>query len=195
MTASVDFYEPLPFLGWAAEVHQSWRFATILKLARPMTNDEQFNKACELWDKRRLREAFRLFLAAAKGGDVGAQLNVGYFYDYGIGTKKDTDAALRWYTRVHRRGHSSGTQNIGTVYLERGEKKRALRWFERALAKGNDGSALNIGKLHLTEGNLQLAAEYLERASQSQTVSDETAEKAAKLLKQVRRSMRRGRDK
>jgi len=157
-------------------------------------NDERFNEACHLWERRRLRAAFRLFLAAAADGDLSSQLNVGYFYDCGIGTKKDTNEALRWYTKAHKRGDSSGTQNIGTVYLERGEKRRALRWFQRALAKGNDGSALDLGKLHFSEGNLKLAAKYLELASRSQMVSEDTAEKAMQLLNQVHRSMRRGRD-
>jgi TPR repeat protein len=158
-----------------------------------MTKDERFNQACHLWDKRRLKEAFRLFLSAAEDGDLGSQLNVGYFYDCGIGTTKDTNAALRWYKKAHKRGDSSATQNIGTIYRDRGEVKIALQWFERALAKGNHGSALDIGKVYLTEGNLRLAAKYLERASKSRRVSEDTSEQAAELLKQVRQTMKRGR--
>jgi TPR repeat protein len=59
-----------------------------------MTKDERFNQACSLWEKRRLKEAFRLFLSAAEDGDLASQLNVGYFYDCGIGTTKDTNAAV-----------------------------------------------------------------------------------------------------
>jgi TPR repeat protein len=158
-----------------------------------MKNDERFNQACDLWDKRRLKEAFRLFLAAAEDGDQASQTNVGYFYDCGIGTKKDKDAALRWYTKAHRSGDSSATLNIGTVYVERGENKRALKWFERALERGNAGAALDIGKVYLSQGNLELAAKYLERVRKSNSVSDDTIEKATDLLNQVRESRHRGR--
>jgi TPR repeat protein len=106
-----------------------------------MKSDERFNQACHLWEKQRVKEAFRFFLAAAEDGDEASQTNVGYFYDCGIGTKKDTDAALRWYTKAHRRGDSAATLNIETVYLERGENSRALRWFESALKRGNAAGA------------------------------------------------------
>jgi TPR repeat protein len=158
-----------------------------------MTADDRYNQACVLWDKRRLKEAFRLFLSAAEDGDLGAQLNIGYFYDYGLGTKKDSDEALRWYRRAHRRGHSSATLNIGTVYRDRGDTKRALQWFERALARGNDGSALDIGKVHLAEGNLKVAAQYFERVRKSQNVSEDTRNDASELLKQIRQSLKPGR--
>jgi TPR repeat protein len=160
-----------------------------------MRNDERFNQACDLWDKRRLKEAFRLFLSAAEDGDRASQLNIGYFYDCGIGIKKNTNAALRWYKKAHKRGDSSATHNIGTIYRDRGETKRGLQWFERALARGNDGSALDIGKVYLMEGNLQLAAKYLERARNSQSESEDTVEQAAELLRQVHKSMRRRRHK
>jgi TPR repeat protein len=160
-----------------------------------MKSDERFNQACELWDKRRLKEAFRLFLSAAEDGDSSCYLNVGYFYDSGIGTRKDTNAGLRWYRKAHRRGDSSATHNIGTVYRDRGETKRALWWFECALARGNDGSAVEIGRIYLRERNPQLAAKYFERASKSQSESEDTIEEATELLRQVRQSIHRGRGK
>src|SRR4051812_32788597 len=97
-------------------------------------NDKLFNQADALWDKRKFKAAFELFLSAAQNGDLSSQLNLGYFYDCGIGTKKDTNAALRWYRKAHRRGDSSATLNIGTVYRDQGQQKRALRWFASALA-------------------------------------------------------------
>jgi hypothetical protein len=90
-----------------------------------MTNDERFHLACDLWDKGRLKEAFQLFSSAARAGDLSSQLNVGYFYDCGIGTKQNKKSALRWYMKAHKRGNSSATNNIGTIYRDRGDNKRA----------------------------------------------------------------------
>jgi TPR repeat protein len=159
-----------------------------------MKNDERFNRASELWERRRLKDAFHLFLSAAADGDVASQTNLGYFYDCGIGTKKNKNAALRWYKKAHRRGDSSATINIGTIYRDRGETKRALQWFERALARGDDDGALEIGKIYVTEGNFTTAAKYLKRARKSRSVSEDTNEQAAELLKQVHQSRRRKSD-
>jgi tetratricopeptide (TPR) repeat protein len=141
--------------------------------------------ACALWEKRRLKPAFQLFLAAAQDGDRASQLNVGYCFDCGVGVKKNRDKALFWYRRAHRRGDSSATNNIGTIYRDLGLKGRALQWFQRALERGNHGSALDIGKVYLDQKDLARATQYLELASRSSDVSEATTEEAARLLRTV----------
>jgi len=61
--------------------------------------DEMFIRADKMWHRGQLRNAFRLFLVAANAGDKASQLNVGYFYDNGVGTKRNREEALRWYKR------------------------------------------------------------------------------------------------
>jgi TPR repeat protein len=39
-----------------------------------------FRLACDDWDQGRIHAAFRLFLKAAKAGDLSAQLNLSAFY-------------------------------------------------------------------------------------------------------------------
>src|SRR5882672_10190182 len=46
-------------------------------------------RAHQDWDAGRLRAAVRLMRSAAKQGDSAAMLNTGYFYDVGIGVKKN----------------------------------------------------------------------------------------------------------
>src|SRR5207244_1618003 len=102
-----------------------------------MKSNDVFDRACAFWDRGKTKEALRLFLKGAKEGDGSSQLNVGYFYDLGLGVRKNPDLALYWYRRAHRRGNSSAANNIGTIYRDRGQTRKALEWFNRALKKGN----------------------------------------------------------
>ncbi len=64
------------------------------KESRKFKSNAVFLRADKEWDRGKLRSAFRLFRVAAKAGDKGAQLNLGYFYDKGIGVRGDQSAAL-----------------------------------------------------------------------------------------------------
>jgi len=151
-------------------------------------SDDRFNRACVLWDEGRTREAFRLFMEAAGDGDVSCYVNVGYFYDAGVGVRKNTAKALYWYRRAHRRGDSSGTHNIGTIYRDLGMKRRALQWFDRALKMGNDSSALEIGRIYLKDKNLSAAIRYLKLVEKSDRVCEDDASEASALLKTTLRA-------
>src|SRR5258708_21357640 len=87
---------------------------------------ELFERAYKEWKRKNLRLALRLFLAAAKAGDKGAQVNVGYFYDKGIGVRPDRSKALYWYKRAYRRGDSGAANNIATIWRDEQKMKQAL---------------------------------------------------------------------
>ena len=102
--------------------------------------DELFRRAHEQWGQDKLRSAFTLFRAAAKQGDTGAQVNLGYFYDVGIGIRPNRNAALRWYRRAYRAGERAAASNIATIFRDQGKLTQAMSWFRRAAALG-DGDA------------------------------------------------------
>jgi len=104
-----------------------------------------------MWHRGQLRNAFRLFLVAANASDKASQLNVGYFYDNGVGTKRNREEALRWYKRAYRRGDASAANNIGTIWRDEQKPKRALSWFQPAVKLGDDGSNLEIAMHYLRE--------------------------------------------
>src|SRR5580765_1544668 len=106
--------------------------------------EKLFLRANDHWEKGNLRAAFRLFLAAAKGGNAGSQLNVGHFYDEGIGIRANRSAALYWYKRLYRRKNAAAAANIGTIWRDQGNSKRALGWFEKAIGLGDDDANLDI---------------------------------------------------
>jgi uncharacterized protein len=153
-----------------------------------------FTRADKQWNGGNLRSAFRLMLAAAKMGDSGAQVNVGYMYDCGIGTRPRQKSALYWYKRAYRRGDACAASNIGTVWRDKKDFKRALYWFQRAitLSRGDDGDAeLEIAKLHLNnERALRKAVVSLKKVTRSKNVTQAGVEEAERLLKQIRRMPR-----
>ena len=73
---------------------------------------------------------------------MGALLNAGYCYDVGLGVRRNQAAALSWYLRAYHRGEVCGTNNIGTIWRDRGNLKQALTWSLRAATLG-DHSAIS----------------------------------------------------
>ena len=126
--------------------------------------DALFCRAEREEESGKLNSAFRLTLAAAKLGDVGAQINVGNYYDDAKGVRRNREAALYWYTRAYRRGYSSAAHNIGVLLRKEKQFKRALAWFLRAVKLGDAEANLEIGKHYLhIEGNPRKAISYLQR--------------------------------
>jgi len=154
------------------------------------TSDERFFRACHHWDRGELGRAFRIFLAAAKDGDGGAQLNLAYFYDEGIGVRRNRSKAFYWYKRAYQKGEASAAVNIGIVLLGERQTARALQWFQRALRAGDEDAALHIGQLLLREyKDVTGALKYLEQASVSDKVTIATRDKARRLLKHLAKSL------
>jgi TPR repeat protein len=98
---------------------------------------DAFTHASGYWDAGDLPRAFRLFKSLAVDGNTGAQLNLGYFFDHGIGVRRNEAKALYWYRRSYVGGEASGANNIGTIYRDRGDHKQALVWFDRAIKAGS----------------------------------------------------------
>lgn len=160
------------------------------KLTKKQQSDELFLRADREYERGNRRSAFRLMLSAAKLGDLGAQVNVGNFYDAAHGVRRNRELALYWYKRAYRRGDSSAAYNTGVMLRKENQLKRALQWFARAVELGDEEANLEIGKHYLTvEKNPQKAMRYLRRVRPSGWVSEAGAEEAQKLLKQARRML------
>lgn len=151
--------------------------------------DFMFRQANDAWDKGKLRSAFCLFHSSAKAGDPGAQANLGYFYDVGIGLKPNRRLALYWYRRAYQRGNSAGATNIGTIYRDEGKADKALMWFKRAVKLGDGDANLEIAKLYLREKRYyQKAIPYLVRtikAASGTEVTENSRREARRILKKL----------
>lgn len=145
-----------------------------------------FERADADWEAGRLKAAFKGFKELAEAGDVGCCVNVGYFFDNGIGTHKNRKQALRWYRRAYAGGHSSGAINIGIHYRQRDSAKTALKWFRRAMDLGDDSGALQTAMLLMKSSrNSRWVEELLKVVQQSDRVSVAENEEADRLLKSL----------
>jgi TPR repeat protein len=154
---------------------------------RARTHDDWLTVAQRQLAAGRRQQAFETTLDAARRGDAGAALNVGYFYDRGIGTRADAALAYRWYLEAHRKGDSSGTNNIGTLLRDQGHDRRALIWFRKAVRAGNADANLNLAQLHLARNEAAAAVRCLEAALRSKTITEGSREQAERSLRRIRR--------
>jgi TPR repeat protein len=151
-------------------------------------NSDPYSRANEEWSRGRLRSAFRLFLAAAKNGNGLAYDTLGNFYDRGVGTKRDRDAALHWYKRAYRRGSFIAPNNIGVIYRDRKDLKRALAWFRRAVEHKDANANLNIAKIYLKDQrDIERAIRHLEEVCKAKgdDATESAKEEARLLLKRI----------
>jgi len=152
---------------------------------------EIFLRGQEQQDEGHLKSGFRLLLAAAKLGDSGAQLNLGYTYDVGIGLHPNRAAAIFWYEKAYRsgRGWGSAANNIGTIYRDEQNLLEAIRWFRRAVRDGDVDANLELAKIYLKNPRQQdRAVECLKdtlKATPPMGVSEDAQREARKLLKQI----------
>lgn len=158
------------------------------------------SEADDAWESGELMRAFSLFSEGAALGIEGCMLNLGYFYDEGIGVSEDKAQAMHWYKRLYRRSkvtnplHSAvAASNIAILYREQGKHRLEFQWFQRS-AQLNDGdSEVDLAKLYM-EGkgvrrSLTLAKAALERALESNHITEADREEAADLLCQVEREL------
>jgi hypothetical protein len=62
------------------------------------------------------RESLENTMNAAKQGDPEAQYRLGTMYSKGVGVRKDTAEAMKWYRRAASRGHAKARENLEYVH-------------------------------------------------------------------------------
>lgn len=149
-------------------------------------------RAHEKWQAGELRSAFRLMRSAANLGGYAAKSNLAYFYDVGIGVKKDRNRAMRLYRSALREGNSYWATNIGTIYRDENRTSLALRWFHKAVELGDIDAKLEVAKLLLNRLNdPKAAARHLKRVLKAKggvDVTIDSQEQAAALLNKIERN-------
>ena len=148
-------------------------------------NDELFKAADRHFDQGNLREARRLFLAAAENGDVASQGNFGVFCEVGYAGPKDLDRAMYWYRKAARGGSAGALINIADLYRKLGNRRRMFFWLHRSVKLG-DGSGMLMLAKELLKGqafNAQnRAKKLLKEAIDSRYLSDDDREESEAIL-------------
>ncbi|BCA28852.1 tetratricopeptide repeat protein [Metapseudomonas otitidis] len=154
-----------------------------------MAGDEV--NAHEAWEAGTLALAFELFSICAAQGSEGSMLDLGYFYDEGIGTPQDKKQAMRWYKKAYRLGSSSAASNIAVLYREQGRFSLSAEWFRRAVHLQDGDAEVELAKLLIAgkgvRKSLSAAMEHLLNALASDRITPAGIEEAEELLRQIQR--------
>lgn len=149
--------------------------------------DEMENRAHEAWDANDLPRAFQLFLACAHQGARGAMLDVGYFYDEGLGTRSSKYLARIWYRKARHAGDFVGANNLAILFQERHFHRGAFHWFRKAALDGDGDAWVKLAKCHLqgqgTPISRARARDCLRRAIRSRFITPAGREEAQSLLR------------
>ena len=83
----------------------------------------------------------------AQHGHAVAQFNLGVMHDFGQGTPKDPEQAVKWYRLAAAQGHGGAQFNLGGLYFDGlgvpRDLVRATMWFTLSAAAGIPGAAKN----------------------------------------------------
>jgi hypothetical protein len=96
------------------------------------------SQGCDFEEHGKFELAFEFYLKAAKLGCVGAQVNLGNFYDDGKGCQRSSKKAIYWYKRAYNLGCSYGAFNLGVHYRQHGKHRWAKFWLKRAADMGHE---------------------------------------------------------
>lgn len=102
--------------------------------------DESFSRGWDAFEAGDYSHALSLWSPLAAAGDMHAQSNLGFMYEYGQGVARDEQQALYWYRCAARSGLATAQYNLGLMYADgRGlhpDPLRAAYWFRQAAAQG-----------------------------------------------------------
>ena len=97
-------------------------------------------------------EKFKDTLKKAEQGDVIAQFNLGFMYDFGRGVPLDKTEAVKWYRKAAEQGLADAQFNLSNMYRN-GEGvpqdyTEAVKWYRMAAEQGNADAQYNLGVMY-----------------------------------------------
>ena len=112
----------------------------------------EYSQAVALEKRQIYTGAFALYQKGAAAGHPDSQNALGYMYDNGLGTKKDSVKALYWWQRAANSNHASAQRNVALWYarFDGGmEKNRQIvwTWLRKSADQGYLPSVFDLGKM------------------------------------------------
>jgi S1-C subfamily serine protease len=102
--------------------------------------DDPFTLGWHAFEAGDYNRALSLWLPLAEQGDMHAQSNLGFMYEYGQGTARDEQQAAYWYRQSARNGLAVAQFNLALMYASGGgirqDPLRAAYWFREAAEQG-----------------------------------------------------------
>ena len=78
---------------------------------------------------------------------------IGYFYEKGLGVKKNTEKAIEHYSKAGKMGYMKAYNNLGTVYAQVKDMDKAEFYWELAAKSGNKTAIKNLIKFYKNRNN------------------------------------------
>jgi S1-C subfamily serine protease len=111
-----------------------------LAAAPPLSSDEHFARGWQAFEAGDYHRALLIWLPLAEQGDMHAQSNLGFLYEYGQGVGRDEAQAVHWYRQSAGNGLAVAQFNLGMMHAEgRGTRQDPLRaayWLQQAAEQG-----------------------------------------------------------
>ena len=112
----------------------------VFAAAPPPPADDPFTLGWHAFEAGNYSHALALWLPLAEQGDMHAQSNLGFMYEYGQGTARDEQQAAYWYRQSARNGLAVAQFNLALMYANGGgirkDPLRAAYWFRQAAEQG-----------------------------------------------------------
>jgi TPR repeat protein len=89
-------------------------------------------QAHDAYNSQNYKRAFTLYSDLAQQGDADAQTSLGFMYQNGQGTAKDSDAALRWYEKAAEQKQPYALFNLALHHMNHGDQFQAHALFLEA---------------------------------------------------------------
>jgi len=98
------------------------------------------------------QEAYRWYRAAAKSGELEAQVQVAAMYLTGTGVRRSPTHAFTWFRRAAERGHPEAAKALGEMYYQgvgtEQDLDAAYTWFRQSAEAGDPLAQLRVGRMH-----------------------------------------------
>jgi TPR repeat protein len=150
--------------------------------------EAMFVEAYRYEEKRDFKNAFKCLSTAARLGHTGSQINLGNFYSWGKGVRKNAKDAAYWYRQAYKNGDSTGAFNLAIDKRNEGNTRAAVIWFKKALEMKYGEAAVELAKIYMVRrGGKETAIDLLKstRSMKPDEISDDGKEEAASLLSKL----------
>ncbi len=127
-----------------------------------------------------MTDSFETICTLAESGDVVSQNRLGIMCRDGIGTKKDQDKAIEWFTRSSNMGFTEAQLNLADMKFKTNDKDAAIELYKKA---SNAGNVIATTRLMLINNNQANLTEKL--VSRIREISMDGNMRATKLLADI----------
>jgi TPR repeat protein len=167
---------------------------TFARRDKSLDPESLFLQAERYEEKGDFKNAFKCLLAAAQLGDAGSQLNLGNFYAWGRGVRKNLEKASHWCKKAYQNGVNDGALNLAIDRRNEGNIRSAVIWFRKAIAMNSGPACIALAKIYNARKGGQKAAEDLLRRAlrlSRDDISQAAREEAESLLKEMAKPQKR----